>query len=630
MLHTPRTTGDLDFHAHSLGWRQIHIGDLENKVRDMTPLIAPTPASTSFNWWPYPPWGQSTLLPTSSGTATPVATVAVSLSLPAAAAAAVTSSDAPTSTPSLSATTSSPTPRATSMSNPAPPPINTSPSNPGVHTATNSHFNMLYLVPVFVVVGLALAALAGCLGYRWYSRRLARKGGINNGIRSRGRAGSVFVPGPAYIPMNDDPESARLVSPTTAGSPSKYTRHGAPRAARSLMSAVAGSSSRRSTTRSSSIPPSQVSSTRTATPSHSRHMSEIPTGARSRASTISPVSLSDDDNVPYETIRHTSIRRGILERLQRGIERSVSRAPSRRTTQTYLSAPSAYSGTHTEESRPPSTIGRSSSPPPGDTNTDWIPGSGFRIVEEAITSPPPSTAAVDSPTSASVAGLPGQPTSAWDDGAAIRQAVDAHPGERWLAWTRSWTSSPPASMQDRFTAVPARRRTAAPEQRDVVAALPRSPPQLTSGTLHETLTFSPSTASLAVPRAATTTTAGRRARGHSRTPHAARQPVVRVDSGASSIVLSEGHGTPAMRYAARKTALSRVEDILAHSYSSRDLALASPGGPDAMGVRAPSMVSTALASTEEQEEGVAFAAGIVQRLAAAEATATATNHHRQK
>ena len=99
-------------------------------------------------------------------------------------------------------------------------------------------------------------------------------------------------------------------------------------------------------------------------------------------------------------------------------------------------------------------------------------------------------------------------------------------------------------------------------------------------------------------------------------------------------MLSEGHGTPAMRYAARKTALSRVEDILAHSYSSRDLALAaaSPGGPgpDAMGVRAPSMVSTALASTEEQEEDVAFAAGIVQRLTAAEATATATNHRRQK
>ncbi|KAH9162828.1 hypothetical protein EDB89DRAFT_611254 [Lactarius sanguifluus] len=613
--NTPRTTGGPYFYTHGPGQRQTHITDLKNKVREETPLT-PTPTPTSINWWPYPPWGQSTV------SATPVAS-----SFSAVAVAAVTSSVASASTIPLSATTSNATPNTPQVVIPisALPPTNTLPSNPRVQAATGSHFNILYLVPVFVAVGLALGALCGLLGYRWYSRRRARKGGPSNGIRTLGREGSSFIPGPPYIPMLDDTEDARTTLPTTTTSPSKYTRHGASRAGRSWLSAVARAGSRRGSTHSSSIPPSRGSTTRAATPSHLRPLSGSPTGARSRGSIISPGSLSDEENVPYETIRHTSIRRGILERLQRGIDR---RAPSRRTTQTYLSAPSAYSGTHTEDSRAPSAIPSSESL----RDTDWIPGSGFRIVEEAISSPiPPSTAALGSPTSASasVAGLPGRSASAWDDRAAIRQAVDAHPGERWLAWTRSWTSSPPQTnihQLDRFTAVPARRRD------DIGAALPRSPPQLTSGTLQSTLIFSPSLTP-AVPRAATT---DRRARAQpqarqsqpprplARATRLAAPAAVRGDSRASSIALGEGHGTPAMRYAARQTALARVEDILARSYSSRDLApgAASTGSPNAFGAAAVRALST-----EEEEEDVTLGAGIEQRLAAA---ATASNRRRQR
>jgi hypothetical protein len=164
------------------------------------------------------------------------------------------------------------------------------------------------------------------------------------------------------------------------------------------------------------------------------------------------------------------------------------------------------------------------------------------------------------------------------------------------------------------------------EKLEIVAALPHSPPQLTSGTLHETLTFSPSAATLVFPRAAPTTTVnGPRTRGQSRAK-APPVPVARVDSGASIISLGEGRGTPAMRYAARKTAHSRVEDILARSYSSRDLEVASPVSPgaDAFGVRAPLVGSTPLASTEEEgQEDVVFAAGIIQRLAVAEVSPTA-------
>lgn len=637
ILYTPRTTKGLDYcHEGGLGRRRHHTRVRKIKERAETPIITATPNPTSINWWPYPPWGQSTILSTPSGPVTPVATEAVSSS-PAAAVTAVASSDAPKSATSLSSLIPTPTPpRAPVMS--TPPPLNTLPANPGVHTSTSSHFNTLYLIPILIAV-ILLSAISGLLGYRWFSRRRARKGDSDDG-----RVGRIspFVSGPRYIPMNYDLEAGPGPSPTTAGSPSKYMPH-TPHSARPLLSVITGGSSRHSSTHSTPIHPSPASAPHSASSYHSRRQSEIPTRARSRRSTVSRVSpsdygaspqvilrspentvispvsasLSDDDTVPYETIRHKSIRRGILERLQRGI----SRDPSRRTVQTYFSAGSIYSGTDHDISRAPSFIVPSSSPPP--RVTDWTPGSGFRLFED-VTSPsrPPAVNSV------SAAGFPGgQPTtSAWCDGAAIRQAVDTHPGDRWLAWTRSWASSPPP--QDRFTVGPTRRRTATTqgdEKRDiVVAALPQSPPQLTSGNLHETLTFSPSgptmLAAVPPPRAQSRARAAR-----------LRAPPARVDSGASSISLGAGHGTPAMRYAARKSAHSRVEDILARSYNSRDLAPTPTPAPapasapesaptldnpglDAFGVRAPSMVLT----EEEEGQDVVFAAGIVKRLTVAD------------
>jgi hypothetical protein len=60
-----------------------------------------------------------------------------------------------------------------------------------------------------------------------------------------------------------------------------------------------------------------------------------------------------------------------------------------------------------------------------------------------------------------------------------------------------------------------------------------------------------------------------------------------------------------MRYAARHTALSRVEEILAHSYSSRDVAHDSPNG---------------FGATPGSLDDIAWAAGIEQRLAVADYT----------
>jgi len=529
-------------------------------------LDAPLPVSTSsINWWPYPPWGQSTVSPTPSETAT-------SSSLPSLVAAV--SLDTPSSTTSSLSATPTPNPSAvlgvTIISVSVSPPATSIPSRSNVHATAHSSFNPLYLIPVFVALGLAIGALSGLLGYRWYLRRQARKGGGSSGSWK-----ATLIPGPPYVPTNDTNHDARGIQEaalTPVGSPSKYTRHGAP-----------ATGSHRASTH-NTTPPSRetIAAAAAAASSHSRPLSANPTRARSRGSAISPISLSDEESSRHHSSR---IRRSILKRLKRGPDRNtrgVSRDLSRRTAQTYVSTASAYSGTHSGDSRPPSAV-PSATPLSCDANTEWVPRSGFRIVEETISSP--STARQSSPS-----GLPGR-TSAWDNGEALRQAVDTHPGERWLAWTRSWASSPPHPSQDRFTAVPSRR---VGHEKDIEVLL-RSPPQVTSSPLESTLTFTPQLGLPARPG----TSAKRHLRGTTRTRTA------RGISNASSVAQGDGHGTPAMRFAARHTALSRVEEILAHSYSSRDLSHDSPN---------------AFGATPGSLDDIAWAAGIEQRLAVADYT----------
>ncbi|KAH9953030.1 hypothetical protein BC827DRAFT_195436 [Russula dissimulans] len=480
------TTSAENVHTHSLqGYDRTQPAHINARID------APSSATTtSFNWWPYPPWGQSAS--TVSGTSSETAT---SLSPPAVAAVSIGSSVSATTasaaTPSLNDTTSTATANSSVpvrgipvLSIAALPPATSLPSRPKVDSTAHSGFKLLYLTPLFILAGILLGALFGLLGYRWYSRRLARKGGNGDGSRR-----ATFIPGPPYVPMHDmghnagDMQEASLMA---LGSPSKYTRHGA--ATKAWLLSVTGSSSHRASTR-STAPPSRESTTSTVISSDPRPLSVSPTHARSRGRAISPVSLSDEEIGRHGPTRSTSVRRKILERLQRVSDRSarsVSRDPSRRTAKTYQSSGSAYSGTHLGDSRAPSVV-PSSSPTLRDTNTEWVPGSGFRIVEEAISSPfPPSTTDL-SPVSES--DLPGQ-TNAWDSDEALRQAVDAHPGERWLAWTRSWaTASPPTPIdEDRFTVVPPRR--AAQEKKDAEMLL-RTPTHVTSSSLHSTLTFSP-------------------------------------------------------------------------------------------------------------------------------------------
>ena len=559
----------------------IGILDSGNKARLDAPLPVPT---SSINWWPYPPWGQSSVSPTPSGTAIS------SMSPPV----AVVSMNPPISTTTSLEVTSSLSSRTTSgvndqiITTATPLPATSLPSRPEVNATTHSSFHLLYLIPVFVVVGLVLGALSGLLGYRWYLRRLKRKGSDGGGNWK-----ATFIPGPPYIPMHDTSHNAERTEETSlnaVGSPSKHTRHGAPNAMKTWLSSVTRTDSRRASMRSTVLPSRE--DTIGAASSHSRPTSTSPTHSRSRGSSISVVSPLDEENSRHYNTRNISIRRNLLERLQRVPDRStrgVSRDPSRRTTQTYLTTGSVYSGTHAGDSLFPSAV-PSSAPSIHDTNTEWEPGSGFRIVVEDNTTPGPSTTTDQSPAS----GLPGQ-TSVWDNGEAIRQAVGTHPGEHWLAWTRSWVSSPPAPGGDRFTAVPARRTTL--PNRDAEVLL-RSPPQVTSGPLQSTLTFTPQ------PGSSHATDGNKRhplLQAPARTRPAPQ--AARGTSSASSIMPGDSaHGTPAMRYAARLTALSRVEEILAHSYSGRDLA---PDSPNAFGASPASL------------DDIAWTAGIEQRLSVA-------------
>lgn len=408
--------------------------------------------------------------------------------------------------------------------------------------------------------------------------------------------------------LSHNAELAEESSSSFVGSPSKYTRHGARHATKAWQSSVTGTGSRRANTR-STVPPSSEDTISAAASSHSRPTTTSHALARSRGSAISPTSPSDVENSRRDYTRNTSIRLNLLERMQRGSDRSprgVTRDPSRRTTQTYLSTASAYSGTHAGDSLSPSAV------PSSAPNTEWEPGSGFRIiVEDNATPRPASTTTTTSATdhsSASLSGLPGR-TNAWDSGEALRQAVNTHPGERWLAWTRSWVSNPPPSgEEDRFTAVPTRRSNAHPKGAEVLL---RSPPQVTSSPLQSTLTFSPQPQPISNAKNNKRQALQAPARARAAAPQSQPQAnATRGASSASSIVPEGGgHGTPAMRYAARHTALSRVEEILAHSYSAHDLV--PPDSPNAFG------------ATRASLKDITWAAGIEHRLAVAGAGAGA-------
>ncbi|THH12046.1 hypothetical protein EW146_g7834 [Bondarzewia mesenterica] len=567
---------------------------------------APT-ATTSINWWPYPPWGSTTtalaVLPEAtvpsaaiitSAAPSPLATpttIISSTSVPSTSSAPSTTSD-PASTTSASLT------RITSL-----PPAASIPK-----LRETQPFNFLYLLPVFIVGGLLLGAACGFVSFKLCRRRQrARDGSLEYG--------HPYI-SPACNTLNnteeEEEEPLQEVALHAVGSPSKYTRHGTVYSGMPMTGGAVSTqpsrsfsrvSGRRVTEQALTLPPISRSSTLNSSADHGGRGTRL----NSRVRSPDPLALlsEEEEDAPYETLRHTSIRRGILERLKFGSQyRGGERG--RKTASDELEVAS-----------------RPYSPRDSEDVTQWAPGRGFMIVEE----------------DPEASGEENKVRSVWQTKDEVRQAVDRNVGERWLAWTRSWSPSssyPPT--EDRYTPMPSRqssfdRRSPRPPMKHIDSSvLPLSPKLIKSDPLDSTLFFSPSQSQLFDNSRKPSTAAkspgeqtqtknlsrnrhssrpvarSRHSREHSSAASVQRSTTARSDASATSV------GTRTKR-----AALDKVEAIVAKSLSSRDVngARMLPGSPTRSGA-ANATVSSNTAEHGEADEDLVWAAGIEQRLASIE------------
>ncbi|KIJ62405.1 hypothetical protein HYDPIDRAFT_30376 [Hydnomerulius pinastri MD-312] len=167
------------------------------------PLVA---SLTTYDfWWPYPAPGISTLTSPSTTSAS-VADMAITSD--------VQNVAAPTDGPATSVI------QITAL-----PPATTLPPQVSAKLPYHHQLNVIYLVPLFAVLGLILGILAATT---WLKRRENQRGM---------RRSSTFEPGPPYVPAENDTEEDNLhvhetqsmeqVSLFAAGTPSKVTIHGA-------------------------------------------------------------------------------------------------------------------------------------------------------------------------------------------------------------------------------------------------------------------------------------------------------------------------------------------------------------------------------------------------------------------
>ncbi|OBZ73293.1 hypothetical protein A0H81_06814 [Grifola frondosa] len=471
---------------------------------------------------------------------------------------------------------------------------------------TTRRFNVVYLAPLFAILGALFGALCTWIFFRWF-------------LCSRTphtREGSL-EPGPRYVP----PTEARRIP----------RKHGSAFSHKSGDSWLAR-----------------------AFPAHHRetHLQvdlwyPLSTSFRSQlpSSLASPdpfEALSDEeDAVPYDTLRHKSIRRGILERLRFGTLLRPHGDYERGQTdieedQLRGARPAGFRPGHKRESsdlnvdemRTPvralsaaSTVGRERSVPLRTSNNPLSPeGPGFRIVVDDLEANNEISAGLSSHHSS-----PTEERSSWN-------------------WNLPWSSSPTKhrTQEDNFTAIPARRGTA--ERRK------SPPPLITSPPLESRLCFGPispnfgstPTLDLQMPgqrnvRSVTSATPpvtsasgqkrGKRLRTQkeppllpfpsssnsspfrnrlkksatSATPPPASRPTA-ADSASSddkdsymrspTSASSPPLRSPVERYNARRTALDKVGEIISQSWSQRDLhGDTFPGSPTHFGALASPPIS---------------------------------------
>lgn len=300
-------------------------------VRQVSPAT-----TTSINWWPYPSWGAST---TDAGAPPPTSPVvnapassATSLLATMTTLSALLSSSAPSSTASDSLI------HITAL-----PPATTSASKQLHHTVKPATpFNIAYLAPLFAVLGAAAGALVAWCVWRWFSRR-----------EKRARCESGFLePGPRYIAppeTGSEGQDAQSVNRDVASErPSRVSARADGTSNGSWLTRAFSGSVARANPADASGPAGgrpEASPQYTAVADDDPFVDRQPSERNSASFDASRVNrqstarrptsahnsdswdhMSDaDDDEPYETVRHKSIRRGILERLKFG---TMRRPPS--------------------------------------------------------------------------------------------------------------------------------------------------------------------------------------------------------------------------------------------------------------------------------------------------------------
>ena len=600
----------------------------ESLVQESLPKRQDTPdiSASSIDWWPYPAyqsWAQVTTPSITSPARTPITSFV--------AAASVITSDATNtgistaSTPTASAVVAPNTTSSGSMVYiTALPPAST--PRRAVKRPTKSSFNLAYLAPVFVVVGILVGMLATwliffCSRGHWTPRRRA----------------SSFKYGPKYVPPTERTRVAGL--PATADEESRGSRflvkmkHGRRSLRESMFNgdSIRPSWFKRGRTahhREAAGASPAVGTQETPGPAERSYRENDPFLSSAGPSTrlvVSPDPVSpaldtrspvmrclhsrdvfaDNDEgaaVHYETVRPNSIQRSILERLKSGSRYRGGHKKADSDVQIDLLRDGAeYEAVSTVEELTPSRASTSNS---GLTQGVPLPlvrngtsGPGFMVIEDDPDSDIPS---------------PSQ------DG-----------GMLGLNWKLPWIASPDKlGNDDKFTAMPSRRSLAekrtpgsspgisrttssnsakASTAQDLLApsVLPIGPPRVTSPPFeaqlffggvpefgsapHLDLDFPPRTKPVGVSSPLAATPPSRTKKLHtkrsppllpfpsagSKSPYRNRLTKTSAESPSparayTSPAPSGNKPSPAARYAQRHEALNKVDEILARSWSARD------------------------------------------------------------
>ncbi|KAI0755600.1 hypothetical protein C8Q74DRAFT_315214 [Fomes fomentarius] len=655
--------------------------------------------TSTFNWWPYPSWGAwgpstvalltSTLPPTATSDISALLTEAVdSTTL------SVASTLAPSTTVSSStlSTEASPTVSASLVQINALPPVSSESSITRARSraaANNSAggFDIVYLSPLFGVLGAIAGALLTWLVYRYrHTRRL----------RSRE---SVLIPGPAYTPPTqfrrrgpasetpvafEDGEARPSIAstrPLLSTTPEAQKKSTWPGRARSQASTASRQPSVRAVADVTEGDPFLDPSSPAGTPTAARQGTNVSAYSRE----VTPTrcyALSDADNAtPREFLRGNSIRRSIWERLRSGSLRHAGTGAyleevdgadgESSTNQRHRrghkrvdsdgTVDTATVGEQTPSRRPSLQSARSSmvTSPPGFRILVEDPESGALLEEDEALSPKSSPTPhrkrrqTDKYTPAHKRRSPekrnspsASPSKAaggispQGDNTSARLGL-SRVDSSILPMSPPMVTSPPLESQLFFGSTTSLDlRAATPAQ---VASTPRIPAPASAvkdQEKHNKLRTQRSPSPLPFPSTASTSpyrgrlkkspTKQARTQTHLHPHHIVLRPQAeRSDSGSSSessysfisglsknstavgigAESGKARGTPAERYLARKTALSKVDEILLRSWSERQLAgEVGSGSPNNFGA------TLAVSNVGEEEEGMGM--GIEQRLAA--------------